>query len=47
MCSFEIQSQLVSKGFNQREGIDYNDIISRVIKYRIIMLILAFVVQFN
>lgn len=41
------KARLVGKGFTQMEEIDYNEIISLMIKYKTIRLILALVIQFN
>lgn len=39
--------KLVAKGFTQRKGIYYNEILFPVIKYKTIRLILDLIVQFN
>jgi hypothetical protein len=43
----KFKAQLVAKGFEQRNGIDYNDTFSPVIKPSTIQIAFAFVVQFN
>ena len=42
-----LKARLVAKGFTQKEGIDYNEIYSPVVKHRSIRAILALVTQFN
>lgn len=37
----------MAKGYAQREGVDYNEIFSPMVKYKIIRFMLALVVQFN
>ena len=37
----------MAKGFTQKEGVDYTEIFSPVVKYKIIRLLLTIIVQFN
>ncbi|CAM8978016.1 unnamed protein product [Rhodiola kirilowii] len=41
------KARLVSKGFSQREGIDFNDIFAPVVKYKTMSILLAMTAVFN
>ena len=41
------KARLVAKEFTQSEGIDFTEIFSPVMKYKMIRMMLAIVVQFN
>lgn len=41
------KARLVSKGFTQREGVDFNEIFSLVVKHSSIRVLLAMVAQFD
>ena len=41
----QYKTMLVAKGYSQKEGIDYNEIFSLVVKYTSIWLLLAIVAQ--
>ena len=41
------KARLVAKGFAQREGVDFNEIYSSVVKHTSIRVLLAFVTQFD
>ena len=41
------KARLVAKGFTQKEGIDFGEIFSPVIKYKSIRIMLSLVVQYN
>ena len=43
----QYKTRLVAMGYTQKEGIDYNDIFSPVVKHSSIRILLAIVVQFD
>ena len=42
-----LQGRLVAKGYAQREGIDYNEVFSPVVKHSSIHILLALVAQYE
>ena len=45
--SVQYKARLVAKGYAQREGIDYNEVFSPVVKHSSILIFLALVVQYD
>ena len=43
----QYKERLVARGYAQKEGIDYNEIFSPVVKYTSIWILLAIVAQFD
>ena len=43
----QCKTKLVAKGYAQKEGIDYNEIFSRVVKHTSIQMLLTIVAQFD
>ena len=41
----QYKARLISKGYAQKEGIDYNEIFSRIVKHISIWMLLAIIVQ--
>jgi len=44
---FSLKGQIVSKGYTQKEGIDYNEVFSLVVKHSFIHILLELVAQYD
>src|SRR3954469_2465409 len=47
VTSKRYKARLVARGFTQKEGVDFNDVFSPVVKHRSIRMLLAMVAQFD
>lgn len=47
MTSKRYKARLVARGFNHKEGVDFNDVFSPIVKHMSIRMLLAMVAQFD
>ena len=47
MDNEQYKARLVAKGYAQKEGINYNEIFSLIVKHTSIQMLLEIIVQFN